>query len=766
MALHMSSLFLRTLREDPADAEVPSHRLLVRAGYIRRVSPGVYTWLPLGLRVLRNVEKIVREEMDAIGAQELLFPALLPKEPFEATGRWTEYGDNIFRLQDRKGADHLLGPTHEEMFTLTVKDLYSSYKDLPLSIYQIQTKYRDEARPRAGVLRGREFVMKDSYSFDVDAAGLDKSYQLHREAYVRIFDRLGFHYVIVEAMAGAMGGSKSEEFLATAEVGEDTYVHCTSCGYAANVEAVRVPAPDARRLGRRAGRARRGHPRHPDDRDARRPPQRALPARGPSVGGRRHAQERRRDARAPRRHARAARHRRARRPRGRREASRRAGRAGRGRGLHRGRLRRQPGARQGLHRPRRARARGHDRHPLPARPARRRGHPLGHRRQRRRASTSSTSSPAATSRPTAPSRPPRCAPATPARTATTRSRAARGIEMGHVFQLGTKYAEALDLKVLDQNGKLVTVVMGSYGVGVSRAVACVVEGNHDESGIIWPRELAPADVHIVAAGKDEALFVKAEEIARELEVQGLTVLVDDRKGVSPGVKFKDSELIGVPTILVIGRGLADGNGRDQGPPHRRAPRGRRRRRRRGPHRRGHRGGRALVSAPGRPVQAVIFDWGGTLTPWHEVDLPQQWRVFARTVHGLAVEDPSMPAEELAEARLARHAHPRGGGRGRGAAAARATRAPRIAAILGRGGRRPGARPAPPGAGGIPALLGAAHPHGPAGAATLGGLAAHGDPGRRAVQHDLDAATTTARSSSATACSTCSTPTSTRARSTS
>src|SRR5689334_5228954 len=245
VALHMSSLFLRTLREDPADAEVPSHRLLVRAGYIRRVSPGIYTWLPLGLRVLRKVEKIVREEMDEIGSQELLFPALLPKEPFEASGRWTEYGDNIFRLKDRKGADYLLGPTHEEMFALAVKDMFSSYKDLPLSLYQIQNKYRDEARPRAGVLRGREFVMKDSYSFDLDEAGLDKSYQLHRDAYVRIFDRLGFHYVIVQAMAGAMGGSKSEEFLATAENGEDTYVRCPNCGYAANVEAVRVPVPDA-----------------------------------------------------------------------------------------------------------------------------------------------------------------------------------------------------------------------------------------------------------------------------------------------------------------------------------------------------------------------------------------------------------------------------------------------------------------------------------------------------------------------------------------
>jgi len=231
----MSSLFLRTLREDPADAEVPSHRLLVRAGYIRRAAPGIYTWLPLGLRVLRRIENIIRDEMDAMGAQELLFPALLPREPYEASGRWTEYGDGIFRLKDRKGNDYLLGPTHEEMFTLVVKDLYSSYKDLPLAIYQIQNKYRDEARPRAGVLRGREFVMKDSYSFDIDDAGLDASYQRHRDAYIRIFDKLGFEYVIVKAEAGAMGGSKSEEFLASSPVGEDTYVRCTKCDYAANV---------------------------------------------------------------------------------------------------------------------------------------------------------------------------------------------------------------------------------------------------------------------------------------------------------------------------------------------------------------------------------------------------------------------------------------------------------------------------------------------------------------------------------------------------
>src|SRR5215207_6267102 len=238
----MSSLFLRTLREDPADAEVPSHRLLVRAGYVRRVAPGIYSWLPLGYRVLRKVEEIVRQEMDAIGAQELHFPALLPKEPYEATGRWTEYGEGVFRLRDRKGADYLLGPTHEEMFTLLVKDLYSSYKDLPLSLYQIQTKYRDEARPRAGLLRGREFVMKDSYSFDIDDEGLQKSYDLHRDAYIKIFNRLGFEYVVVHAMSGAMGGSASEEFLALGEHGEDTFVRSPG-GYAANVEAVRLPPP-------------------------------------------------------------------------------------------------------------------------------------------------------------------------------------------------------------------------------------------------------------------------------------------------------------------------------------------------------------------------------------------------------------------------------------------------------------------------------------------------------------------------------------------
>ena len=238
----LSTFFLRTLREDPADAEVNSHKLLVRAGYIRRSAPGIYTWLPLGLRTLRKIEDIVREEMDAMGAQEVHFPGLIPAEPYKATNRWEEYGPTLFKLNDRKGGDYLLAPTHEEMFTLLVKDMYSSYKDLPVTLYQIQTKYRDEARPRAGLIRGREFVMKDAYSFDIDDEGLNASYQAERDTYERIFQRLGLRYVIVSAMSGAMGGSRSEEFLHPSPIGEDTFV-ASPGGYAANAEAVTTPVP-------------------------------------------------------------------------------------------------------------------------------------------------------------------------------------------------------------------------------------------------------------------------------------------------------------------------------------------------------------------------------------------------------------------------------------------------------------------------------------------------------------------------------------------
>src|SRR6478736_5881828 len=511
MIMRMSSLFVRTLREDPADAEVPSHRLLVRAGYIRRAAPGIYTWLPLGLKVLRKIEDIVREEMDAIGAQELQFPALLPREPYELTNRWTEYGDGVFRLQDRKEADYLLGPTHEEMFTLVVKDLYSSYKDLPLSIYQIQTKYRDEARPRAGLLRGREFIMKDSYSFDVDDAGLDASYQKHRDAYIRIFDRLGFEYVIVKATSGAMGGSKSEEFLAKAAVGEDTYVRCTHCDYAANVEAVQVRAPrpvdwadapaahaeqtpdtptieslvDQKRL---EGQMEPTEVEPFDEAEFKKHPALVKGYIGPGVLGEKNAS-----------------------------------------GI---RYLVDPRIVDGTRWVTGADVAGSHVLDLVA----------------GRDFTPDGTIEAAEVRDG--DECPNCDGGT--------LETARGIEMGHIFQLGRKYADALDLQVLDENGKLVTVTMGSYGIGPSRAVAAIAEGTHDELGLSWPREVAPADVHLVATGKDDHVFAVAERIVHELSSQGIEVLYDDRPKVSPGVKFKDAELIGVPTIVVVGKGLADG----------------------------------------------------------------------------------------------------------------------------------------------------------------------------------------------------------------
>jgi prolyl-tRNA synthetase len=554
--LRMSSLFLRTLREDPADAEVPSHRLLVRAGYIRRAAPGIYTWLPLGLKVLRKVEQIVREEMDAIGAQELLFPALLPREPYEATGRWTEYGPNVFRLQDRKGADMLLGPTHEEMFTLLVKDLYSSYKDLPLSIYQIQNKYRDEARPRAGVLRGREFVMKDSYSFDLDEAGLQASYDLHRQAYINMFDRLGFEYVIVQAMSGAMGGSASEEFLAIAENGEDTFVRSEG-GYAANVEAVVVPqaepvdasdvpaaevvdTPDTPTIDTlvdalNAKYARTDRPwtaadtlknvlvmlMHPDGR-------REPLAIG--VPGDRAIDDKRLGAQVEPAEVVA---------------------------FEDADFAKNPQLAKGYIGPGVLGSENSSgiRYLLDPRIAEGSAWVTGADKPGfhvinlvyGRDFTADGTIQAAEVR-----------DGDPAPDGSGPLSAARGIEMGHIFQLGKKYAEALDLRVLDQNGKLVTVTMGSYGVGVTRAVAAIAEGNHDELGLVWPREVAPADVHLVATGKDAEVFEKAAAIAAELDSRGVSVLYDDREKVSPGVKFKDAELIGVPTIAVVGKGLVDG----------------------------------------------------------------------------------------------------------------------------------------------------------------------------------------------------------------
>ena len=562
MPVRLSNFFLRTLREDPADAEIASHKLLVRAGYIRRQAPGIFAWLPLGLRVKAKIERIIREEMTNAGAHEVHFPALLPREPYEVTGRWTEYGDALFRLQDRKEGDYLLAPTHEEVFTLLVKDLYSSYKDLPLTIYQIQDKYRDEARPRAGLLRGREFTMKDAYSFDASDAGLDASYQAQRDAYERIFARLGLEYVIVKADAGAMGGSKSEEFLHPTPVGEDTFVRSAG-GYAANVEAFTtvvpesVPfdglppaevldSPNTPTIATLVDLANLEYPR-PDGRDwtaadtlknvvlalTHLDGTREVVVVG--IPGDREIEAKRVEVTfapaevEPATEQDFARH---------------------------------PGLVKGYIGPWSAD-----------------GPVLG--------AESSTGIRFFLD--------PRVVDGTewitganideqhvfglvagrdftadgvvevsnvrdgdPAPDGSGPVELARGMEMGHVFQLGRKYAEALGLKVLDENGKLATVTMGSYGIGVTRILAIIAELNNDDKGLVWPAPVAPFDVHVLATGKDQAAFDAAERVVADLEAAGYDVVYDDRPKLSPGVKFADAELIGVPKIVIAGRGVADG----------------------------------------------------------------------------------------------------------------------------------------------------------------------------------------------------------------
>ncbi|OOB89210.1 proline--tRNA ligase [Rathayibacter sp. VKM Ac-2630] len=562
MVTRLSHLFVRTLREDPSDAEVASHRLLVRAGYIRRQAPGVFAWLPLGLRVKRRIERIIHEEMEAAGAQEVHFPALLPREPYEASGRWTEYGDGVFRLKDRKDADYMLAPTHEEFFTLLVKDLYSSYKDLPLSIYQIQDKYRDEARPRAGLLRGREFTMKDAYSFDHTDAGLEASYQLQRDAYERIFARLGLEYVIVQADAGAMGGSRSEEFLHPTPVGEDTFVRSAG-GYAANVEAYRTPVPEARPLEGLPEARVFDSPDTPtiqtlvdlaNDREPR-ADGRAWTAADTlknvvlaltALDGTRElvivGLPGDRDIDLKRAEVAFA-------PAG-VEAATEADFA-KHPGLVKGYI--GPWSPEGA-------VLGEEsatgvRYLLDPRVVDGTAWITGANTPGKhvlelvagRDFTSDGVVEVADVR-----------AGDPAPDGSGPIETARGMEIGHVFQLGRKYAEVLGLKVLDENGKLVTVTMGSYGIGVTRILAVIAESNHDDRGLIWPENVAPFDVHVIATGKDAAALALAESVGASLESAGRDVLIDDRPKVSPGVKFGDAELIGVPVIVIAGRGAAEG----------------------------------------------------------------------------------------------------------------------------------------------------------------------------------------------------------------
>ena len=544
--LRMSSLFLRTLRDDPADAEVPSHKLLVRAGYIRRIAAGIYSWLPLGVITLRNVENIIREEMDKSGFQEVHFPALLPKEAYEATNRWEEYGPSLFRLQDRKGGDYLLGPTHEEMFTLMVKGEYSSYKDLPLTIYQIQNKFRDEARPRSGIIRGREFVMKDSYSFDLTDEGLGISYEKHRDAYISTFDRLHLKYNIVKAVSGAMGGSKSEEFLAPCPTGEDTYVLCPKCGFAANVEAMvtKVAPVDAS-----------GVPALEELDTPNTPTIDSLvdvlnskfgggftgastlknvllmadkKAISVLVPGDREVDLKRLQAGLP----------------GVEEL----------RVFEEADFAKHPGLVKGYIGPQDAGKFGITVYADP-RVAPGTSWVTGANKKDRHARN------VVNGRDFTPDAYVEAAEIREGDSCPECSTAVvidRAIEIGHIFQLGRKYADALGLTVLDQNGKSQVVTMGSYGIGVSRAVAAIAEQSYDEIGLVWPLEVAPAKVHIVATGKEDLPFDTALDIATQLEASGITVMLDDRRDPSAGVKFKDAELIGIPIIIVIGKSLADG----------------------------------------------------------------------------------------------------------------------------------------------------------------------------------------------------------------
>lgn len=547
----MSQLFLRTLRDDPADAEVPSHKLLIRAGYIRPVAPGLYSWLPLGLRVLRNIERVVREEMNAIGGQEILLPALLPRAPYEATNRWTEYGDTMFRLQDRRRNDYLLGPTHEEMFTLTVKGEYGSYKDFPVVLYQIQTKYRDEARPRAGILRGREFVMKDSYSFDVDDAGLAAAYDAHRVAYQRIFDRLQVRYVIVSAVSGAMGGSASEEFLAESEVGEDTFVRCPESGYAANVEAVTTARPQPQPI--------EGLPAAQVYDTGDTPTIATLVdwANGAGLGRTVTAADTLKNVLLK-----------VRQPDGEWELL--------GIGV--------PGDREvdekrlgaALEPAEYALLSDEDfaRHPFLVKgyigPKALQDNDIRYLVDPRVVDGTSWITGADqpgkhvvglvagrdfTADGTIEAAEVRDGDQSPDGKGTLVS--ARGIEIAHIFQLGRKYTDAFTADVLGEDGRPVRLTMGSYGVGVSRLVAVIAEQQHDELGLRWPSQVAPFDVHLVIANKDDAARAGATELAAELDRLGMEVLFDDRQA-SPGVKFKDAELLGVPWIVVLGRGWADG----------------------------------------------------------------------------------------------------------------------------------------------------------------------------------------------------------------
>jgi prolyl-tRNA synthetase len=551
--MRWSQFFIPTLREDPADAEVVSHKLLLRAGMVRQLGAGIYSYLPLAWRVMRRIERIIREEMDAIGGQEFLLPALNPREVWEESGRWSVMGDNMFRLKDRKGADLCLGMTHEEVFTSIARHELRSYKQLPQVWYQIQTKVRDEPRPKSGVLRIRQFIMKDAYSFDVDAAGLDKSFEDQRQAYVRIFTRCGLKFSMVEASSGAMGGSASNEFMVKTDAGEDLIATCESCGYAANLEkatsrldAIRdepstssapeeFPTPNVRTIedlinfpgGAVAERQIKSLVYVAKSETGEEQPVIAL------LRGDQHLHETKlADALG----------------------------ATEVRPAHAEEIRDLMGAAAGslggVGAKQRAKAAGRDLrivadHALKGRTNMTTGANKDDHHLRGvdigrdievdqwvdlRAVQSGERCPVCEA---------------------GKLDVAKALEVGHIFKLGTKYSVSMGANVLNAEGKETPIVMGSYGIGVERIMAAAIELHHDADGIVWSPSIAPFDVVVTVTNMKQAELKDAgEKLYRELQAAGLDVLLDDRDERA-GVKFKDADLVGIPFRVTVGKKIAD-----------------------------------------------------------------------------------------------------------------------------------------------------------------------------------------------------------------
>lgn len=531
-----SKLLMPTLREAPAEAEISSHILMMRAALISKLAAGVYSYLPLGLKVLHNVQNIIREEMDRAGAQELLMSALLPAECYQKSGRWERFGDDMFRLKDRNDRDFCLGPTHEEIFTQTVIDSVHSYRDYPFTLYQMQTKYRDERRPRFGVMRTREFIMKDAYSFDTTKEGLDESYKAMYDAYRRIFDRLGLNYMIVDADTGAMGGSGSQEFMVISEVGEDTIAYCEDCRYSANIEKAvcvapetsneemkekhKIGTPNARTINEVAAFF---------GKDAKS----FVKTMIYNCDGKLYAVLVRGD-----------------------------------REINEVKLANITGAAEV------ALADAEDVVKIT-------GAKVGF------AGPVNLSAPIIADNEVMAMRnfivganetdchienvnPGR--DFTPEITADIRSieegdicpvcgkriKTAQGIEVGHIFKLGTKYSDALGLTYRDETGEDKSVIMGCYGIGVNRCLAAVIEQNHDDNGIIWPVAVAPYKAVVVPVNVNDSVQANmAEEITKRLEDEGIEVIIDDRDE-RPGVKFKDWDLIGIPVRITVGKKAGEG----------------------------------------------------------------------------------------------------------------------------------------------------------------------------------------------------------------